>query len=116
MKYPWLFVGAKVVCVIPYSRFTHFGQISWSDRIRWLLNPIKRGNTYTVTEVGYVDGAGDILMIRLAEVHAIYSANAFRPLIDTTSQVSAMRELMQKARDAMKDPTRIDEVMTVLIP
>lgn len=86
---PWLFVGAKVVCM---SAEPLPGRI-------WLGTPPEVGAVYTVIAIGVGLLNPCVLWLQEIENNIGYNSCRFRPLIDTTSQVSAMRELMQKARD-----------------
>lgn len=107
MKYPWLFVGAKVVCVdadltSPRGRR---GNGTW--------NPLVLHAVYTIKDCFYYAGQ---LTIRLREQSNPdasggdwgYRADRFAPVttINTDAAVSQMRELMQKARDENKSKVR----------
>lgn len=99
---PWLFVGAKVVCV---DASLHRGA-------RSLAPALSEGTTYTVAEVGIGEESG-LLMLALEEIPSIplpsrpdqdnmpwrYRADRFRPVstIDTSKQVEALRSLMLDA-------------------
>lgn len=100
MKYPWLFVGAKVVCV--------------DDRGVIVIGrppcaPLVKGAIYTVAGVfeDPDDGTGVRLfeqrnMSRFGPEDIGFRASRFRPLIDTTRTVEALRKL------TLNLPKRID--------
>jgi len=103
MKYSWLYVGAKVVCVdgenwnykgVPAFRFP-------SERFP------QAGEILTVREVTESEGS---LFLRFQELlnpacrigaggfaEAAFNAERFKPLHDTSKQVEAMRSLMLDA-------------------
>lgn len=97
---PWLFVGAKVVCV---DASLHRGA-------RSLAPALSEGTTYTVAEVGIGEESG-LLMLALEEIPSIplpsrpdqdnmpwrYRADRFRPLHDTSKTIEEMRSLMLDA-------------------
>lgn len=100
MKYPWLFVGAKVVAV-------RFEENDFPD----MPPSFERGEILTVRHVAEY---GPYIGIKLVGIvgctHPFFgsdcpwAADAFRPVstIDTTGQVTAMRELMQTAVKTQK--------------
>lgn len=126
MKYPWLFEGARVVCID--NTDTRF------DGAQELIN----GTVYTVRWVGprglTLNGAifeyrgllmlPDEICVRLIGVgprrgYGIetgqllcpdmpFSADRFAPVttINTDSQIAAMKVLMQKARDENREGVR----------
>ena len=95
MKYPWLYVGAKVVCV---------DAAGFRGK-----NPLREGRTYTVSEI--FDALGNfrgslksILAVRIAEhenpdawITGAYAADRFRPVLpDTTRQVESMKREVER--------------------
>ena len=99
MKYPWLYVGAKVVCVsLKSTEPTNY--VNGGGKLTL-------GTTYTVREIFPWKS---YLYVRLTEVllepvlwsgvmfEPVYGVSRFRPLIDTTHQVTEMVELMKRAR------------------
>lgn len=90
---PWLFVGAKVVCINDCP-----GRMGNFDAPKLSLTAV-----YTIGEIA--DSLG-ILHVGLDEIARcptgerwMYGADRFRPVTNTDAQVEAMRKLMQKARD-----------------
>lgn len=106
MERPWLYVGAKVVCVNNVAR------LSRGCRPMRPAAILTVDAVYTVTEV-FCDPARDnFVHVRLAEIQNIgmtngidglnlgYRADRFRPVLpDTTETVAKLRTSM---RDAVK--------------
>lgn len=89
---PWLFVGAKVVCVKKGPWRNDITSALWDDA----TDP-RNGEVCIVTEVLTRD---DAVGIRIAGRASPYNAKHFRPVstIDTTKTVEALRKLTLDAR------------------
>lgn len=102
MKYPWLFVGARVVCLNADPRAFDETVDGWEPGGA----PVE-GEVYTVTKV-WPESDGHIA-VSLAEIqrgpaarrvgNEGYGAERFAPIrtINTDSQIEAMRNLMLDA-------------------
>jgi hypothetical protein len=100
MKYPWLYVGAKVVCVDAESRPAPGCGDFW--------NPLALNAVYVVTAIIPDPRQGHGIVVCLSghpnpnletgEDYG-YSAGRFRPVLpDTSKQVEAMKHLMLDAK------------------
>lgn len=99
MKYPWLYVGAKVVCV----------GLSPDDLLPIRLyepgkgSPLVRNGVYTVRDIVMQLGHP---FIRLEELRLpggflepVADARGFRPVLpDTSDQVEALKKLVEPSR------------------
>lgn len=92
---PWLSVGAKVVCVDASPRGLRLRHTRW----------LTEGTVYVVDEItlqGGVNVSGiDAQKFPFGGRYA-WASDRFRPLIDTTSQVSEMQALMRRAVETRK--------------
>jgi hypothetical protein len=95
MKYPWLYVGAKVTPV----RFSGAGD---PNAVK-----LRKGSVYTVREVLNCNWQGELVLgLRLEGISAGFGSNGierailasyFRPVstIDTSKQIEALRKLVE---------------------
>jgi predicted thioredoxin/glutaredoxin len=86
---PWLFVGAKVVCVDDSP-----------PRVEWNAEHLVKGRVYTISEVDPAEPVAvalEGLRVRKAGDAFLYIASRFRPLHDNSKTIEAMRNLMLDA-------------------
>lgn len=96
----WLYVGARITPInrtpFQWENFRPWKRDFWRALVE---GDPKLGRVYVVFDIRKNDRG--ILFAGLNGFTLYYSAHSFRPVttVNTDSQIAAMRELMQKARD-----------------